>query len=315
MKKYLTLNNTLFFIVLTLALTIVSGFMFFFMLLAIEIIFYNGGSHAKYYWNVIFSLLVTLIAILMIHRSGVKWHKSKNETDGIPIWNISSSVITSTLVLFLGFFLVGGIKEFINRDKDNKITSLGELLDKSGELAGSTIQLSDPILDSTLFKEDVIATIDNKNLKWKKVVSGKGSFSIRFPNFETNKKTTIELINEEELPVYSISVNTEKHIDSNLVYTVSYFQTQQLHQVGVLFEQQTENVLSKFNGTLESESIIDTLGYPCRELHISLGKNHVKAAIRMIYRYQNFYQIMVLTEQEKLPNKAIGYFINSFEFL
>lgn len=315
MKHYLSnIKNIGVVTLLTLGLIILSCVVIFVFYMSIDLIFYNNGNEPKYNWSIILSMIFSISMITLIFYKQTVKHRTSNNIDDLITWNIAYIVVLIISLYYLGSASYYGVKKFTNRDKNPKITSLSELLENSDELAGKTISLSNEMFDSTLLANDVNATVDNVNLKWKEVISEEGNFSILFPNFEVKKEIKRQLIEGQELPVYTIMLNTKDKIDVNLGYSVSYFSLKNVESVEKLFKNQRNSILSKVNGTLENEYIIDSLGYQCHELYITVDNNDIKATTRMIYNQDKFYTISVLTEHGNLFNKGIYHFINSFKF-
>ncbi len=315
MKQYLSsIKNIGYVILLTFGLILLSAILVFALYLTIDLIFYNNANEPKYNWSIILSLIFSISVISLIFYKRTSKHRTSNNVDAIITWNIAYVIIIIVSLWYLGRASYNGIKKFADRDRNRKITTLSELLENSDELAGKTIKFSDEMFDSTLLVNDVNATVDNLNLKWKEITSEKGNFSILFPNFEVKEEIKNQLIEGEELPIYSITLNTAYKLDANLGYAVTFFSVNKPESVDRLFRNQKQSILTKINGTLESEYIIDSLGYQCRELYITMDDKEIKATTRLIYNQNKFYTITVLTKHGNLFNKGIYHFINSFKF-
>lgn len=315
MKQYLSsLRNIAYAILLTIGLTILSFVTFFALFISIDLIFFNNGKYAKYDWDFILSLVISIVLVSLIYRKQAKKHREEGNLNAIITWNISFTVVAIGSFLILASMSFKGIKQYINRDKNPKITTLSELLEHSGELAGKTIKLSDEMFDSTLLIQDVNTITDNVNLHWKEVHSDDGNFSIEFPNYDVKKEVKTQLVSGGEHKIHSLTLNAEDKLDVNVGYSVTYFYEPSVKSVDKFFEEQKKSLLSRINGTLEAEYIIDSLGYECRELYVTIDNRDIKATSRFIYRRNNFYQITVLTREGNLFNKGIYHFINSFKF-
>jgi hypothetical protein len=315
MKQYLTsLKNIGYIILLTGGLALLSFATLLLLFISIETIFFNDGNSASYNWDIIFSYIISIVLVSLLSRKQVKSHKNKGNINAIITWNISFTVFALISFLILGKMSFNEIKAYLNRDKNPKITTLMELVEHSNEWAGKTMNLSDSIFDSTLLTKDIKAVTDNVNLEWKKVHSDGGNFSVEFPNYEVKETVKTQIVDGGEVQIHLLALSTVDKLDANLGYAVSYFYEPSVKSIDKLFEEQKESILSKVNGTLETEYIIDSLGYPCRELHFIIDEKDIKATCRLLYRQNNCYNLTVLTRKGNLFNKGIYHFINSFQF-
>ena len=313
MRKYSILGYV---ILLTIGLAIMTLASYILICLLIDVIFYNDGNKAKYDWYFPFGIVASAILTTLVYLRRVKKNRIAGNRDAIMVWKISYGVVLLASVFCLGKASYYSTTLYLSRNQQHsKIASLQDLMEHGDEFSDDTLDLPDKRIDSASFAKDLNATLDNTLLKWQEMVSDNGDFSIQFPNFQVKKDAIAQVINGKKVRGYSISLSTQKEVDPNLNYAVYYFPVTESKSVDVLFDNQKKTLLSNISGSHASERIIDSLGYPCRELFMTTDKQDITATTRMIYRQGRLYIITVLTDHDNLPNPRIYHFMNSFKFL
>jgi hypothetical protein len=173
------------------------------------------------------------------------------------------------------------------------------------------------ILDSTQSIE-VALLLDKITEKWKKITSEQGNFSVEFPNFNIKEGQTTQILDGEEIIIYHYSIDTQSKNHENLGYRVDYTflpEVKSKEQIEELFDIQRDYLLTAVNGTLIYENIIDTLTHPGRQLSFNIEALKMNMRYRILFNDGIFYKLMVVTKDEKIFNRSITRFLDSFKLL
>lgn len=312
MKEYLQkIKNFLIFPLITIGLLLIGIITFFIVYFFIDLTIYNNGNSAKYNWDIHLSFILAYIFIYFIYYKAIC--RYLNIIDTKISLNISFFIVTAIFLFYEGRISYFEFKNFLNRDKNPRITTLNELLENSDEMAGKEISLNDSIFDNSELKNNIENIADNTNLDWNLLDSEQDKFSIKVPKHKITKELKKQVVDNSiyEIIYYKI-IPKKEDFDQNIAYQVSCTEVGQV-KYDELFSSQKEYLLSVMNGDLETDFIIDSLEYPARELYFTIDNKDIKVRTRMIYCNERLYQIMVLTKNGNLFNRSIYYFINSFK--
>ncbi len=166
--------------------------------------------------------------------------------------------------------------------------------------------------------EKLKALVKNAAGEWQEIKSEEGNFRIEFPNFKIKEEKTTQILDGDEINIYRYSLNTQHEVHENLGYQVDYTFCPEItteKQVIEQFNNQRDFVLSATNSSLEYEYVIDTLGYPGRDLYLSIGGSTTKIYHRILFKDGILYKLTVITDGDHLFNKSISKFIQSFKIL
>ena len=161
------------------------------------------------------------------------------------------------------------------------------------------------------------ALSENVSAGWQEIRSEEGNFRIEFPDYEVTLRQATQLIDGKEFTVYQYSLNMQHQPDDNLAvaYGIDYSfwpDTKTREQIDEEFDSQRDFLLSAANAILEYEAIIDTLGYPGRELYLTIDGSEIKTRYWMYFDKGVMYKLYVVTEHGKHFNESVLKFLNSF---
>lgn len=148
----------------------------------------------------------------------------------------------------------------------------------------------------------------------------KAHFEITFPvrKVHVKKESHMQIIDGDEVEIFSYSANMQDKNDENLAYQLTYNYVGDLknnRDINKLFDDQNEYWISAGNATLEYENVIDLNGIPGRNLYLTVDNSKVKMSIKVYYYKGLFYRLVVVTPEGNLFNKSISKFLDSFKIL
>ena len=209
------------------------------------------------------------------------------------------------LFVLVGLLFIGSCEQHSEKEENKELTELMDRI-KTNKDTNAMKELMEKADDSNGFFVSTSKDVDSAH------------FRIVFPCANIQEKTLKMNSKDGRFNVYQIFANRQYKSDDNFAYSVNYHfleNTKDQQVINSFFDNQRDDLLSRVNGKLESELIIELQGIEGRKLYISLDHMDTKMTTNFYYRYGVFYNITVITPNEYLFNKKSSNFLKSFKFI
>jgi len=209
------------------------------------------------------------------------------------------------LLLCIGVLFIGSCQQSVDKKEDKELNELLDRIQNDND-TNAIKELLEKADNSNDFTSSTLKDIDSAH------------FKIVFPCAKIQEKTLRMKDENGRFNVYQLNANRQNKNDDNLAYSVNYHfldKTKDQKIIDAFYDRQRGDLLSRINGKLESERIIELNGVEGREIYISLEHMSAKMTVNFFYKEGVFYNIAVLTSNENLFNKKLRKFLNSFEFI
>lgn len=120
---------------------------------------------------------------------------------------------------------------------------------------------------------------------------------------------------------YEVDLNTQKLDDENLGYKITIYDYPEFNfyetdsTIDEFLNGTAESLLMGFNATGSAYKKININGYPGKELIYYMASNGVYISTRMYIIDGKLYNLFVFTDKNKMYNKSITGFFNSFKII
>ena len=156
----------------------------------------------------------------------------------------------------------------------------------------------------------------NRPVEWKEFSSVEGNFKILFPDFPLKEGKTTYIEHGEQIVVNHFKMNLENELHESLAYQIDFTIFPEIEtndQIQYQFDLQRDHLMGI--GTVDYESVIDTLQFPGRHLFVSINDSDVKFHSRLYFHGHTLYKLSVMTTAGNHFNKSIHRFFDSFALL
>ena len=153
---------------------------------------------------------------------------------------------------------------------------------------------------------------------WQEIIDEEANFKVKFPNYDLEKGSVNDTVNGIPVQRHFYSLNLQNENLDNLAYRLDcsiYPSDKTKKEKDLLFINQKKHLASYNDVYLESETLIDSLNYYGRDMTFSLETVNLKTRYRLFFHNGIFYKLTVITKNNSEKNKALMYFLNSFEIL
>lgn len=154
---------------------------------------------------------------------------------------------------------------------------------------------------------------------WFKATAEGCNCSILMPAEPAPSKRIINHPQYGKLTMNMVSLTVKDSSDHNMLYFLNYtdYPIGTIHSdsaaiLDTYFETSKESAIANVQGTLLSETILDLLGYPGRELRISMKNGVLLIRCRNYLIKNRLYTLQVLSLAENNFNTSINKFLDSF---
>ncbi len=307
------LQSIVYVLLLTTALATLLAFIAFVLFFGIELTLYKNGTDPIYGWNITACFIALIGILVFLYRKRYSITMELISNDGMFVWDIACTILGVTLLIFFALAFVSSVTLYLKRDRDPRVSSLNELLEKSSQLQGQTITMSPEAFDTAAVYKDMQELAKNEEFKWKRFTSKEERFSIDFPNFDIIEKQQLLPGDKESYKANTYSANMDNKVDYNRGYSVYCVKLSHGVSINYFFSEQQNELLLKERGKLIKEEEENGPGYIGKRMDIEMGDKDGWLRVKIIYYKGRVYIIKVYSDYSKANNEATNNFFNSFK--
>ncbi|MBS1614275.1 MAG: hypothetical protein JST49_15755 [Bacteroidetes bacterium] len=256
----------------------------------------DGGYYAYFGASVAMALLVyaylhrhTLSENIFDKRDRFVWH--------ISFWTISLPLGAVLILVWYAFVL-----EEWRYWNDNRIGSVKELAERSGDLQGSTL-----LLDSITFKNDVAELQKDAELDWRTLTDKEGGFTIKFPNMPIIKSGG-KMNADGSYTLTKYKADFTDKINVNYDYEITYYNVPDALSITDMFDAMEKSYTT---GDVSLVKDAQASGYIARDIRTN-DDDHIQYT-RLAYYRSTLYIIRVVAPASDVDNESVAFFFNSFQ--
>lgn len=256
----------------------------------------DGGYYAYFGASVAMALLVyaylhrhTLSENIFDKRDRFVWH--------ISFWTISLPLGAVLILVWYAFVL-----EEWRYWNDNRIGSVKELAERSGDLQGSTL-----LLDSITFKNDVAELQKDAELDWRTLTDKEGGFTIKFPNMPIIKSGG-KMNADGSYTLTKYKADFTDKINVNYDYEITYYNIPDGSSIATVFDAMEKSYTT---GDVSLVKDAQASGYIARDIRTN-DDDHIQYT-RLAYYRSTLYIIRVVAPASDADNESVAFFLNSFQ--
>lgn len=232
----------------------------------------------------------TLSENIFDKRDRFVWH--------ISFWSLSLPLGAALILVWYAFVL-----EEWRYWNDNRISSVKELAERSGDLQGSHTVL----LDTIPFEKDIEELQKDVDHDWRILTDNDGGFTIKFPNMPIIKSGG-ELNADGSYTLTKYKADFTDKINVNYDYEITYYNIPDGSSITTMFDAMEKSYSA---GNVLSTKDAQASGYIARDIKTK-EDIHVQH-IRLAYYRSTLYIIRVVSPASDADNESVTYFFDSFQ--